>query len=606
MPEGLDEMTNEEIVADTKNVVRSLETLFNQHSDVLTSLTIIKDDHQQQHHDEDRIRVLHKSIESIQLGIGEAQVIISLTNYLNAVEAEKQKLRAQVKRLCQENAWLRDELALTQQKLLSSEESVAQLEEEKEHLEFMSSVKNYESSEDKDILIEEESSTRQSTPTEQQSTVSESSVDMNTAYEIPNRLKTLHNLVLQYTAQGRYEVAIPLCKQTLEDLEKTSGHDHPDVATLLNILALVYRDQHKYDEASELLEDSLRIREKTLGADHPAVAVTLNNLAVLYGKLGKYKGAEQLCKRALEIREKVLGMNHPDVAKQLNNLALICQNLGKYDEVEWYYKRALEIYQKQLGPDDPNVAKTKNNLASSYLKQGKYKAAEMLYKQVLTRAQEREFGTGDREAIAVKTEDYAVDKPESPPSGTVNELGNWYKLSKQDNSAVSTTLRNLGALYRRQGKMGEARTLEDYGLRNRKNSDSSRQKRTSNLTVIDEKTNMEGSTSHVRIRNESMCEPDEIGTSNIPKDNKDDDAASRKRESSLSRLRKTLSSKGLRLMDKFSTNNGVESPRYQMGGERVELMNKPDRRLFSPTVKAVGRTISTPTLASPTQKDSEL
>ena len=34
---------------------------------------------------------------------------------------------------------------------------------------------------------------------------------------------------------------MPLCKQALEDLEKTSGRDHPDVATMLNILALVYR-----------------------------------------------------------------------------------------------------------------------------------------------------------------------------------------------------------------------------------------------------------------------------------------------------------------------------------------------------------------------------
>ena len=55
------------------------------------------------------------------------------------------------------------------------------------------------------------------------------------------RLRTLHNLVIQYASQGRYEVAVPLCKQALEDLEKTSGHDHPDVATMLNILALVYR-----------------------------------------------------------------------------------------------------------------------------------------------------------------------------------------------------------------------------------------------------------------------------------------------------------------------------------------------------------------------------
>lgn len=60
-------------------------------------------------------------------------------------------------------------------------------------------------------------------------------------YDIPQRLRTLHNLVIQYAAQGRYEVAVPLCKQALEDLEKNSGHDHPDVATMLNILALVYR-----------------------------------------------------------------------------------------------------------------------------------------------------------------------------------------------------------------------------------------------------------------------------------------------------------------------------------------------------------------------------
>ena len=71
--------------------------------------------------------------------------------------------------------------------------------------------------------------------------------------------------MIQYATAGRYEVAVPLCKQALEDLEKTSGHDHPDVATMLNILALVYRDQNKYKEAANLLNDALAIREKTLG-----------------------------------------------------------------------------------------------------------------------------------------------------------------------------------------------------------------------------------------------------------------------------------------------------------------------------------------------------
>lgn len=346
------------------------------------------------------------------------------------IEAEKQKLRTQVRRLCQENAWLRDELANTQQKLQSSEQNVAQLEEEKKHLDFMASVRKYDDNQDENTMEEksradpvvelfpedEQDDRNNMSPTPP----SQFANQANAGYEIPARLRTLHNLVIQYASQGRYEVAVPLCKQALEDLEKTSGHDHPDVATMLNILALVYRDQNKYKEAANLLNDALTIREKTLGENHPAVAATLNNLAVLYGKRGKYKDAEPLCKRALEIREKVLGKDHPDVAKQLNNLALLCQNQvrfndeeselvcskvllfqSKYDEVELYYQRALEIYEHKLGPDDPNVAKTKNNLASCYLKQGKYKEAEILYKQVLTRAHEREFGTidGDNKPI---------------------------------------------------------------------------------------------------------------------------------------------------------------------------------------------------------------
>uniref|UniRef100_A0A2K5S956 Kinesin light chain n=1 Tax=Cebus imitator TaxID=2715852 RepID=A0A2K5S956_CEBIM len=291
-------------------------------------------------------------------------------------------------------------------------------------------------------------------------------------YEIPARLRTLHNLVIQYAAQGRYEVAVPLCKQALEDLERTSGRGHPDVATMLNILALVYRDQNKYKEAAHLLNDALSIRESTLGPDHPAVAATLNNLAVLYGKRGKYKEAEPLCQRALEIREKVLGTNHPDVAKQLNNLALLCQNQGKYEAVERHYQRALAIYEGQLGPDNPNVARTKNNLASCYLKQGKYAEAETLYKEILTRAHVQEFGSvdDDHKPIWMHAEEREeMSKSRHHEGGTpYAEYGGWYKACKVSSPTVNTTLRNLGALYRRQGKLEAAETLEECALRSRR------------------------------------------------------------------------------------------------------------------------------------------
>jgi len=527
-------VSQEEVVNHTRTIVQGLEALRNEHTTILAGLHTAmqhkqKEEEQPSGNVPEKAGILQKSLDQIELGLSEAQIMLALASHLQTVEAEKQKQRAQVRRLCQENMWLRDELASTQQKLQSSEQRVAQLEEDKKHLEFMASIKKY----DADVVESgEQQQQNESSSAPAKEKQDDSSVDLfpdddaeerstlkrsgefgsqaslalsptppaqfaqqiSAGYEIPARLRTLHNLVIQYASQGRYEVAVPLCKQALEDLEKTSGHDHPDVATMLNILALVYRDQNKYKEAANLLNDALTIRKKTLGENHPAVAATLNNLAVLYGKRGKYKDAEPLCKRALEIREKVLGRDHPDVAKQLNNLALLCQNqisqeerrgvsredmLGKYEEVERYYQRALEIYESKLGPDDSNVAKTKNNLASAYLKQAKYKEAEILYKQVLTRAHEKEFGAidGDNKPIWQVAEEREEHKSSGDKTGPYQEYGGWHKAAKVDSPTVNTTLKNLGALYRRQGKFEAAETLEDCAVRGKKEMDQS------NLTI---------------------------------------------------------------------------------------------------------------------------
>ncbi|ESO00036.1 hypothetical protein HELRODRAFT_113439 [Helobdella robusta] len=469
----------DEIVAKLKLVSQSLISLKADHSQMLSQLTNTskETDEKMVKFNLEKEETLRKIITNLEMGVEESHIMVALANHLQYIESEKQKLRAQVRRLCQENAWLREELSTTQEKLQKSEQREAALEVEKKQLEFMSEMKKYDADNvqvDKDEKKEDPSTPNldlgfpddddDPQPEVHSKTAQSQGISGSSSYEIPARLRTLHNLVIQYASQGRYEVAVPLCKQALEDLEKTSGHDHPDVATMLNILALVYRDQGKYKEAAMLLNDALDIREKTLGPDHPAVAATLNNLAVLYGKRGKYKEAEPLCKRALIIREKVLGSNHPDVAKQLNNLALLCQNQSKYDEVEFYYMRAIEIYETQYGCDDCNVAKTKNNLASAYLKQGKYKEAERLYKDVLTKVHEKEFGriTDNNKPIWMLAEECENEKSK----GT-----DWQKTIKVDNPTVATTVKNLSALYRRQGKMQAAETLEEFLSKTRKSVD---------------------------------------------------------------------------------------------------------------------------------------
>ncbi|XP_032882954.1 kinesin light chain 1 isoform X2 [Amblyraja radiata] len=578
-----EKLSQEEIIGKTKQVIQGIEALKNEHNSILHSLLetlkcLKKDD--EMNLVEEKSNMIRKSLEMLELGLSEAQVMMALSNHLSAVESEKQKLRAQVRRLCQENQWLRDELANTQQKLQKSEQSVAQLEEEKKHLEFMNQLKKF----DEDLSPLEDKDTDSSKeplddlfPNEddepgqgiQQQHSSAAAAAQQGGYEIPARLRTLHNLVIQYASQGRYEVAVPLCKQALEDLEKTSGHDHPDVATMLNILALVYRDQNKYKEAANLLHDALAIREKTLGKDHPAVAATLNNLAVLHGKRGKYREAEPMCKRALEIREKVLGRDHPDVAKQLNNLALLCQNQGKYEEVEYYYERALEIYQSKLGPDDPNVAKTKNNLASCYLKQGKFKQAETLYKEILTRAHEREFGCVDDEnkPIWMHAEEREEQcKGKSKDGTTFGEYGGWYKACKVDSPTVTTTLKNLGALYKRQGKFEAAETLEEAALRSRKQGlDNIHKQKVAE--VLNDPESIE------KRRSRESLNVDVVKYESGPDGGEEDGTGSLKRSGSFSKLRASIRRSSEKLVRKLKGGSPRENEPKNSGMKRANSLN---------------------------------
>lgn len=67
--------------------------------------------------------------------------------------------------------------------------------------------------------------------------------------------------------------------------------------------------------------------------------------------------------------------------------------------------------------------------------------------------------------MAEEREEHKYDNRENTPYG---EYGGWHKAAKVDSPTVTTTLKNLGALYRRQGMFEAAETLEDCALRSKK------------------------------------------------------------------------------------------------------------------------------------------
>lgn len=78
------------------------------------------------------------------------------------------------------------------------------------------------------------------------------------------------------------------------------------------------------------------------------------------------------------------------------------------------------------------------------------------------------FTTGDNKPIWQVAEEREENKARNKENVPYGEYGGWHKAAKVDSPTVTTTLKNLGALYRRQGKYEAAETLEDCALRSRK------------------------------------------------------------------------------------------------------------------------------------------
>ncbi len=148
----------------------------------------------------------------------------------------------------------------------------------------------------------------------------------------PFYFNCLNNLAQLYNQIGQYEKAESLQLQTKENLEKTLGSEHPNVATSLNTLAILNLQMGKKEKAESLYLQSKEIREKKLGKEHPVYTESLNNLGNFYTNTGDFGKAESLFLESKAIREKVLGKTHRDYSMSLNNLAYLYEKEHRFSE----------------------------------------------------------------------------------------------------------------------------------------------------------------------------------------------------------------------------------------------------------------------------------
>ncbi|MBX7223741.1 MAG: tetratricopeptide repeat protein [Blastocatellia bacterium] len=285
--------------------------------------------------------------------------------------------------------------------------------------------------------------------------------------------RSLTTLATVYFLKGDSAKAEPLFLRSLGMYEKTFGPNHPETATTLNNLAVFYKNKGDYAKAEPLNQRALAIREKTLSQDHPAVAESLDSLAMLYKSKGDYTKAEPLFQRALDIREKTLGPNHREVASTLNNLAAFYQDKGDLLRAELMFQRALAISEKTLGPDHPEVATRLNNLAALYRDKGNYAQAEPLCLRSLA-IWEKTLGPDHPDVASSLNNlaglyylkgDYARGEQLYQRSLSIRE-----KVLGPDHLDVAKTLNNLAVLYKTKGEYTKAEPMYQRALTIREKS----------------------------------------------------------------------------------------------------------------------------------------
>lgn len=128
-------MCPEEIINQTKIVKNGLGTLRDEHYTVLAK---IRDEYENEKNYakepalvpskngkvvssssvlEDRISNVTKSLEKLEVGIAESNVLLSLHDHFERLEADRSTLRLEMGRVQDENEWLREELSDTQRQL---------------------------------------------------------------------------------------------------------------------------------------------------------------------------------------------------------------------------------------------------------------------------------------------------------------------------------------------------------------------------------------------------------------------------------------------------------------------------------------------------------
>jgi tetratricopeptide (TPR) repeat protein len=217
--------------------------------------------------------------------------------------------------------------------------------------------------------------------------------------------KTMSDLALADRTEGRYNSAATLYRRALAVLQAASGDDHKDQLPVLkrsgvvrSNLAQLEAEQGHLKEAEQIARQSVADLERAFGPQHPTTAAAYVNLAKILRYRRRFDEAGQALQRAQAIDRQAFAPDHPRIANDLGLQGALAFDRKKYSQAEKLFQQSLAILNRRFPAPQSDVGRATANLAEVYLRERRFAEAAHAFDQALT-ILERTLGPENPELV---------------------------------------------------------------------------------------------------------------------------------------------------------------------------------------------------------------
>lgn len=176
-------------------------------------------------------------------------------------------------------------------------------------------------------------------------------------------VRNKYALAMVYDANGRYEEAVKLCKECLEDHVRLFGEDSDLTARVMSGLSNINYRLGRLEEAEQLCHQYLKHYLRTRGPSHQTTLAGMNNLAQNFILQGRLRNAQELCQQLTVILEKRYGPDSEITLHAFTGLAAVYHQQWRLKEAADLGMKVVKGYQKLRGPEHPDTVTQMVSLA---------------------------------------------------------------------------------------------------------------------------------------------------------------------------------------------------------------------------------------------------